>query len=204
MIECPVCGYNPDPPEVTASTAQLERMRIERILYRNAQQHWWLTQPKAVLKWLSTRIPILKSILDVGCGDGRWYPAILEYYPQAHYIGIDRMEDHYKNNIENIPESYSVNWILGDIQNSKVEGPIELALIAGTFNPLMHPPYQDAMMSKLVSIAPQHVLCLFDLNQTGNPPDQWLTDYEKVDEFEVPRGEQSINQNLVVWLWRRK
>ena len=31
----------------------------------------------------------LQSILDIGCGEGRWQPVLYELRPDASYIGID-------------------------------------------------------------------------------------------------------------------
>lgn len=215
MTDCPVCGYNENPVEVKLSDEELKKKQLKDRFLIHAQQSWWVSQPYVVCKWLKASGVDPKSILDVGCGDGRWVFAISDIFPDAKYTGIDILTDHIQNNKEDLPSSAwpNFNWILGDICKYEPNDPVEMALIsgafnltliAGTLNPLMPEEKQGKVLDKIKSLNPRHIVCLFDLNRTGNQPDRWIEDkYKKVSTLVIPPEEKGMRQNIEVWLYEK-
>jgi SAM-dependent methyltransferase len=70
----------------------------------------------------------LHSVLDVGCGEGNWYPRLKTLRPKLRYTGVD-------------PSEYAVrrwgrrrNIHLGSVDNLGVEGEFDLVLCCGVLN----------------------------------------------------------------------
>jgi SAM-dependent methyltransferase len=70
----------------------------------------------------------IRSVLDVGCGEGNWYPLLMSRRPSLHYTGVD-------------PSAYAVrrwgkrrNIHLGSVDNLGVEGPFDLIVCCGVLN----------------------------------------------------------------------
>lgn len=70
----------------------------------------------------------VKSVLDVGCGEGNWYPPLKSRRPTLRYTGVD-------------PSEYAVrrwgkrrNIHLGSVDNLSVEGQFDLILCCGVLN----------------------------------------------------------------------
>ena len=75
----------------------------------------------------------LRSVLDVGCGEGNWRPHLKTLRPRLRYIGVD-------------PSEYAVrrwgkrrNIQLGSVDNLGVEGEFDLVLCCGVLNYLEAP-----------------------------------------------------------------
>lgn len=70
----------------------------------------------------------LRSVLDVGCGEGNWYPLLKTRRPRLRYTGVD-------------PSEYAVrrwgkrrNIHLGAVDNLGVEGEFDLIVCCGVLN----------------------------------------------------------------------
>lgn len=70
----------------------------------------------------------LKSVLDVGCGEGNWYPPLITRRPAVRYTGVD-------------PSEYAVrrwgkrrNIYLGTVDNLGVDGQYDLIICCGVLN----------------------------------------------------------------------
>ena len=194
--ECPACGYSPEPAYDPAPFGDLWIRRMRDIIYKNASKSWWFTQPTYVCKWLSGIIKAPRTVLDVGCGYGRWLPAMMSTFPKTVYTGVDRIAEHISQYKEKMPE---FNWVLGDV--SLADGPFDLALIMGTLNPKMEYAKQDKLMRAVLAKNPKQILVSFDRNSTGILPDEWLGN--KIATLEIPKDEQGPMQNVVVWLYHQ-
>ena len=70
----------------------------------------------------------IRSVLDVGCGEGNWYPLLKARRPMLRYVGVD-------------PSEYAVrrwgkrrNIHLGAVDNLGVEGSFDLIVCCGVLN----------------------------------------------------------------------
>lgn len=70
----------------------------------------------------------VRSVLDVGCGEGNWHPLLISRRPSLSYTGVD-------------PSEYAVrrwgkrrNIHLGSVDNIGVAGPFDLILCCGVLN----------------------------------------------------------------------
>jgi len=70
----------------------------------------------------------LRSVLDVGCGEGNWYPLLMSRRPSLHYTGVD-------------PSVYAVrrwgkrrNIHLGSVDNIGVAEKFDLVVCCGVLN----------------------------------------------------------------------
>ena len=70
----------------------------------------------------------LRSVLDVGCGEGNWHPLLMTRRPTLRYTGVD-------------PSEYAVrrwgkrrNIHLGSVDNLGVDGTFDLVLCCGVLN----------------------------------------------------------------------
>ncbi len=75
----------------------------------------------------------LRSVLDVGCGEGNWRPRLKAIRPRLRYTGVD-------------PSEYAVrrwgkrrNIHLGSVENLGVDGEFDLVLCCGVLNYLDAP-----------------------------------------------------------------
>jgi SAM-dependent methyltransferase len=70
----------------------------------------------------------IRSVLDVGCGEGNWYPLLMTRRPTLRYTGVD-------------PSEYAVrrwgkrrNIHLGSVDSIGVDGPFDLIVCCGVLN----------------------------------------------------------------------
>jgi SAM-dependent methyltransferase len=70
----------------------------------------------------------VRSVLDVGCGEGNWYPVLTAHRPALRYVGVD-------------PSEYAVRrWgkrrhiTLGSVDDLGVAGPFDLVVCCGMLN----------------------------------------------------------------------
>lgn len=199
MNECPVCGFNPNAVVTPLTEAQLRREKILNYFSKNLQNSWWISQPIEVCKWLKSNGISPTSILDAGCGDGRWLTGIFDAWPKVKYTGVDSLYEHIEMNRENLPEYEWIHNYLQRIETRK----FDTVLMGGTLNPKMVEQKQGEFLSKIMLFEPKDIVCLFDLNQTGNPPDRWLDDYSKSLTYRVSKDEQGPGQDIVVWVYKR-
>jgi SAM-dependent methyltransferase len=75
----------------------------------------------------------VKSVLDVGCGEGNWYPPLMAHRRRLRYTGVD-------------PSEYAVhrwgkrrNIHLGSVDNLGIDGPFDLIVCCGVLNYLDAP-----------------------------------------------------------------
>lgn len=196
---CPVCGFDPNPPEVRLSDAELAKQRLRNIFMSHAQQSWWLSQADYICGWLKDLGFNPSTILDLGCGDGRFVPAISSTFPGAKYTGIDRLDDHIVVNTERMPD---IEWVCGEFADMPAGERYDMVLIMGTLNPLMDEARQEAMLRRLVAMGPKTVVCQFDRKSTGVPPDRWLAEqYDKTNAEDLPREFQSPRQDNALWVY---
>jgi SAM-dependent methyltransferase len=69
-----------------------------------------------------------RTVLDIGCGEGNWYPVLTGRRPKIRYTGVD-------------PSEYAVrrwgqrrNIHLGSVDNLGVAGPFDLVVACGVLN----------------------------------------------------------------------
>lgn len=199
MNICPSCGYDPNPVEEQKTEEELRRKRLYDVFMAHAQHGWWLSQAVHICEELKKRGISPKSIIDIGCGDGRFWPAVELVFPDASYVGIDRMEEHIAVNNERMPMQ---EWVLGDFRSYQTDNQFDLALIMGTFNPKMPDNVQEGILRRVKELSPRHVVCLFDKNQSGNYPDRWIEEAYKLDDtLTLPRELQSSHQDSVVLIY---
>lgn len=202
MIECPVCGFNPDPVETPATEAELKHRRLLSIFSKNLQNSWWLTQPEFVCKWLSDNGISPKRLIDLGCGDGRFIPGIFKTWPSVEYVGIDAMQEHIDLNRESFPD---LTFDSGDFCQSHYNpGWFDTFFMMGIFNPKMDRIKQNAILDKVVWLKPENVVCLFDNNSSGEKPHDGLMGYSQTNVLYIPQDLQGPKQGNVVWLWKRQ
>lgn len=202
---CPVCHYTTEEIKIELSEEELKLTRFRTLLMSHAMTSWWTSQPEHILQTIKEDGFSISSILDIGCGDGRWIPGLKNVFPNVKYVGIDRMKEHIDINFERMPK---IAWILGDaryIDIKKVNqyDKVDWILFGGTFNPKMDENQQLELLNKIKEFNSNYILCLFDLNSTGTPIDKYVDKkYTKKYTYFVPKEYQSSHQNCVVWIYQ--
>lgn len=169
----------------------------------HAQQSWWVSQTYEVCAWLRSNGFWARKLLDVGCGDGRWIPALEKHYPGIQYTGIDRLKEHIGQNQLNFPEH---KWLWGDFTKSEFRpGDFDALLFGGTFNPKIEPEqHQIDIINKAIELQPNFIFILFDLACSGRPPKNYLKDkYRRVRSYEISRDSKNSHQYLKMWVYGR-
>jgi SAM-dependent methyltransferase len=101
----------------------------------------------------------VRSVLDVGCGEGNWYPFLTTRRSRLQYTGVD-------------PSEYAVrrwgkrrNIHLGSVDNIGVDGSFDLVLCCGVLNYLE----PDTLTKGLVEIADRlHGVAYLDIYTAGD------------------------------------
>ena len=65
-----------------------------------------LKNNQILIKWFEKFITkiYISSIVDIGCGDLQWIPALLQKFPNVDYIGIDCAEDLVESHAKKYPD----------------------------------------------------------------------------------------------------
>ncbi len=88
----------------------------------------------------------IKSILDIGCGEGQLTLAFAKLYPEARIVGIDKDEKAIEVAQRAAKAMPNVEFVVGDVQQSLPNGPFDLVYASVV---LMHVP-NTAKVLKLV------------------------------------------------------
>jgi SAM-dependent methyltransferase len=108
----------------------------------------------------------VKSILDVGCGEGQLGVALLDAYPGAQLVGIDRDAAALEKARQNAAtHDLPATYIQGDIQDSLPAGSYDVALC---FTVLEHVPHYRQALSNIVNaLTPGGRMWIQDIASTG-------------------------------------
>jgi len=72
-----------------------------------------------------------RTVLDLGCGIGDFYPFLKALYPGLHYTGIDIVPEMIDHAAKRSPE---VNFACRDVLREGIGGEYDYVLICGVFN----------------------------------------------------------------------
>ena len=207
MNACPACGYAPEGVAVAAPAEELWKKRLRDLFGVHLMNSWWLSQPKWIMEELLRRGISITSLLDAGCGDGRWLPGIKEVYPNCRYVGIDRMQEHVEINLERQPEGA---WVHADFLTwDGRQGEFDFILFGGVFNPAMEAAKQADILARAVALEPRWIGCLFDSMSTGTHPGAALATmfkrrYVETLVLKIPVEEQGPRQDCIFTLHERQ
>ena len=113
----------------------------------------------------------VRSVLDVGCGEGNWYPPLTARRPRLHYTGVD-------------PSEYAVrrwgkrrNIHHGSVDHIGVDGQFDLVVCCGVLNYLA----ADTLTKGLAEIA----------ERVGGVARTWICIPRATRSRAIPRGRRS-------------
>lgn len=195
-MKCPACGFEQVPMEVLKSN------RFNAIANIHKDMPWWNTQPYEILRWAKDLINV-KSVLDVGCGDGRWVEAFISEFPNIEYVGLDLYKEHIEDCVKRFPQ---LKFYHGDfLTNSFLPRQFNLLLFAGVFNPKMKKEREISILNEAKKLGPDHILTTFDLNCSGYLPERYLLpEYKYFKSFYVSTKNQDQNQFVFAEIYERR
>lgn len=178
----------------------LQKQRLNTIFDIHKSRSWWYEQPREVWLWLKNKGIEPKEILDIGCGDGRWIPALVEVFPQTKYSGLDIIEDHIKECREKWAQFNFT--LLNFLHAGYFKNQFDLVLLAGTLNPRMDLRIQTQIFDKIKELEPKYVLVTFDYNSSGYPPWEFMEpDYKELDTHVISEGNKDFRQMVMAHLY---
>lgn len=132
-------------------------------------------------------IPNIKTIIDIGCGDGTYTAELKKRLPQMSFTGFDPASEAIALASEKYP---NCNFIVGDVLNSNTfpKQQYDLAIIRGVIH---HLPTQ-AEAVKNASLLSKRILII---EPNGNNPIlKWI---EKNSEYHIQHEEQSFSSDFL-------
>lgn len=195
-MKCPNCSF------AVADEEDLKLNRFKTLMEIHKNKEWWERQPYEVLDHLKTSQNVTKivTILDVGCGDGRWVPAILNAWDNIKYFGFDL----YNENIEDCKKKWPELEFHNDnfLTHKFNPGQIDLILFAGTFNPKMSEIVQTQMLDEAQRLLPRYIVITFDYKCSGHVPRYFIKEpYYLLGKYAVSRENQDNKQAVFVDLY---
>jgi SAM-dependent methyltransferase len=151
-------------------------------------------QEELLLRYLKNILPIFKSVLEVGCGFGRFTKLILLNHPHIKkYVAVDlspqqifNAEKYVRTGINNEINDIEISFIVSDIQSLILNEKYDLVLAAEV---LLHilPSEIKKVMTQLVNLSKMHIINI-DYYQEQIIPlasHNFLHQYEKIYK-EIP------------------
>ena len=180
----------------------LEQRRFQALVDIHKARPWWEAQPKEICAWLAAgHCKNIKSILDVGCGDGRWVPGVFSSYPKISYSGVELNKYHIDDCRNRFPEC---DRILGDFLELPFQKrQFDLILFGGVFNPKMDKLREESIINKAKELEPRFILHTFDYTRSGYPPWLFMNGYHEVDSYVVPEDSKDFKQLVMAHLFKR-
>lgn len=198
MSKCLNCGFE------GLSDKQLKTNLFNNVVNIHKNISWWEQQPYEIIDWLKDIKGLSpKVILDAGCGDGRWIPAILDRWQGIDYTGIDLYEEHIKDCSSKWP---IIRFYWGDfLKNTFARESFNLILFGGVFNPIMSKERQIKIINEAKSLYPENIVITFDFNCSGHPPSEYMKpEYQELDSISVSKENEDKKQHVVALLYGRK
>lgn len=186
---------------MSLSLSQLKSNRFNSLVEIHRAEVWWERQPIEICQWLYSVGVRPDSVLDVGCGDGRWVSGIWKVFPDIRYMGIDL----YKEHIDDCRKRFSrYQFICNDFLKAFIVPNSDLIIFAGTFNPKMDKETQTKMLEKAKKLSPKHILITFDYNKSGYPPHVFKWDnYSEIASYSVSEDNQDRKQHILAHLYKK-
>lgn len=140
-------------------------------------------------------IPSGGTVLDVGCGDGRWCRAAAKYASKV--VGIDRSEDNLRQ-ARQLTREPNVEYIAADVTEYPFQDPFDVALIVHVLEHIDDP---DRMLQSLRRIAKTLVIEVPDFSSDALNPVRLVlgcpfsTDADHVREYTLAMLKEHLTRN---------
>ena len=183
-------------------------VELKKLAKENSENNpWWYSQPEYLAEKIKEQGIEPKNILDVGCGDGRFYKGFKQVFPESKFYGIDVFEFQIQVAKEAFPDGI---WDTGYFQVKTYDVPFDLLICAGLFNPVSFeywPKQIKVAMSicaKIRQMASEYLLITVDFNIHKIFIHEYLRDMYKITkEWQVPDHLKNENQILAAFLYER-
>ena len=183
---------------------------LKNLAKENSEKNsWWYSQPRHLAEKLKEFKINPKNILDVGCGDGRFYKGFKEVFPDSSFYGIDVFQFQIDSANATFPEGI---WTCGYIQTLDSLPKYDLIICAGLFNPVAltlenHGKQIKAAMSicvKLRELTPKYMLFLIDFHAYKIFVHEYLQDmFRVIHQWQVPDEFKNQDQILSAFIYER-
>ncbi len=124
----------------------------------------------------------VQSILDVGCGEGQLGFALLDVYPAAHLVGVDRdVEAIAVANRLAGERQRNAEFVAGDVQEGLPRGPFDVALASLL---LMHTTRPQQVIQHIYDqLGSRGSLCVIELDPNLPARAEFGPDYQRLCEL---------------------